>query len=603
MRHRWGLGVLVLLGACSNRAEEKIGRSASPIVSALPAMNFARANAGCASFGGGQVLWAGSDIPGGYLSTAEIFDPVTKKWTETTMLSNFRGNQRSIALDDGRVIIQGGYGDAPEGGNTPSTTTEAYDPAKRTWTKLAPSKIARARHLLTRMIDGRILATGGFVEYEHTPSSDAEIYDPKKDSWSPAPSMNERRVSHAGIVLPDGSIFVAGNQATGVAEVLSSDGTKWTPTAPMKIARQAPAVALLADGRVIVAGGTDGSTSPLSTTEIWSKDTNAFVDGPPMKAVHSNPVAVPLANGAIIVTGGNEPLVERLDPKGTAWTDVGTLMTPRIDGCIVPIPGGALFAGGVYVGPTYTVEAYFGADAAASCSVDDECASGKCSGGKCTAPPALDAGVPDASPAADTGAGGTPKVEGSFEHCSKDSECATGHCADGVCCDTACNDTCHSCVLPGSAGKCTVEPIGVDLRGECGIALSCTGTCGGDGKCIGAGAGSQCAPSKCTSASTGVGPAVCTARGAHCPTSEITPFDCAPYACEPIFGACRTSCAASSECAGGNVCDVSSKTCVTPTATAGEESGGCSYGSSASTTSPLWLLLALVSLRRSSRAL
>jgi hypothetical protein len=320
-----------------------------------------------------------------------------------------------------------------------------------------------------------------------------------------------------------------------------------------------------------------------------------------LKGAHSDPVAVPLANGAVILAGGNFPTVERLDPEGTAWTDVGTLMTPRIDGCITSIPGGVLFAGGTYVGPSYTVEGYFGAEAAATCASDDECASGKCSGGKCTEPPAIDAGVPDAPPAADAGAG-TPKVEGSFEHCSKDSECSTGHCVDGVCCDTACEETCHSCVLPGSAGKCTVEPIGVDLRGECGIALSCTGTCSGDGKCVGAGAGSQCAPSKCTSPQAGVGPAICASRGARCPSNEVTPFDCAPYACEPIFGACRTSCAASSDCAGGNVCDIGSKTCVAPSGSAPADSGGCSYGGSA-TASPIWLLLALVSLRRSSRAL
>ncbi|MGZ5970351.1 MAG: hypothetical protein ACXWP4_21925, partial [Polyangiales bacterium] len=120
-----------------------------------------------------------------------------------------------------------------------------------------------------------------------------------------------------------------------------------------------------------------------------------------------------------------------------------------------------------------------------------------------------------------------------------------------------------------------------------------------DGKCVGASAGTQCAPSKCTSASTGVGPALCTARGARCP-EEVAEFDCAPYACEPIFGACRTSCTVSNDCAGGNVCDVASKTCIAPAPS--DSGGGCSYARGASF-SGVWLLLALVSLRRSSRAL
>src|SRR5262249_33796332 len=88
---------------------------------------------------------------------------------------------------------------------------------------------------------------------------------------------------------------------------------------------------------------------------------------------------------------------------------------------------------------------------------------------------------------------GVTSITGDFQRCTKGSECPTGHCVEGVCCDTPCTDRCHSCALLTSPGKCTLEPVGVDLKSECGPALSCLGTCGDKGECIGSGAGTMCA--------------------------------------------------------------------------------------------------------------
>jgi hypothetical protein len=176
------------------------------------------------------------------------------------------------------------------------------------------------------------------------------------------------------------------------------------------------------------------------------------------------------------------------------------------------------------------------------------------------------------SPAPNWGA--TPKVDTQFQRCTKSSDCPSGFCVEGVCCDTACGDRCHSCALLTNPGKCTLEPVGVDLKNECGAALSCVGTCGPSGECVGAGAGTMCARNRCTSASTGVGPAYCPSPGAKCGVDEAVPFDCGAFACEPAFGACLTSCSSSNDCARGYTCDVASKTCVAVAPPAEEE--GCS---------------------------
>ncbi len=230
-----------------------------------------------------------------------------------------------------------------------------------------------------------------------------------------------------------------------------------------------------------------------------------------------------------------------------------------------------------------------------SCTTEADCVSGTCSAGVCIT--SWDGGVPDSGPGpvADAPAPTLPSTPtvGDFKRCSKASDCATGFCVEGVCCDSACGDRCHSCALLSSPGKCTEEPTGVDLKNECGPANTCLGTCGPGGACIGAGAGTMCGRNRCVGPTTGVGPAYCAAPGATCPLNDAVPFDCGAYLCEPAFGACRSRCETSSECANGFVCDVPSKTCVAPPPP--PEDSGCTASRSSSSSFAAVVVLALAS--------
>jgi len=172
----------------------------------------------------------------------------------------------------------------------------------------------------------------------------------------------------------------------------------------------------------------------------------------------------------------------------------------------------------------------------------------------------------------------TPKLPVTVQTCSKGSDCPTGFCVEGVCCDSACNDRCHSCALLATAGRCTLEPVGVDLKQECGPAFTCLGTCDGAGQCIGAGTGTMCARNRCTGPSTGIGPAYCSGPGAKCAPDEGVAFKCSPYTCAPAFGACLQACATSNDCANGFTCDVTTKTCVAIAPAEGGDDGGCGFG-------------------------
>ncbi len=240
------------------------------------------------------------------------------------------------------------------------------------------------------------------------------------------------------------------------------------------------------------------------------------------------------------------------------------------------------------------------------CVVNTDCAAGVCdpATGKCGGLP-LDGGVSDGG--ADLGVAETPAPDpgakptvGSFVRCNKASDCATGHCVDGICCDTACKERCHTCALLTSPGKCVESPVGVDLKGECGPANACFGTCGPGGACVGSGPGTMCARNRCTSPSAGVGAAFCAGAGAACPT-ELVPFDCAPYVCEPAFGACRSTCSTSADCINGFACDVDSGRC--QAAAPAAEDSGCAMGGAAHDATAWWgLVVALGVLGRRRRA-
>ncbi|MBI2392003.1 MAG: hypothetical protein HYV09_20595 [Deltaproteobacteria bacterium] len=241
-----------------------------------------------------------------------------------------------------------------------------------------------------------------------------------------------------------------------------------------------------------------------------------------------------------------------------------------------------------------------------TCTTSADCLVGTCTGGVCVLE--SDAGVGDAGvdapadvpvdvgPAPDAGLSATepPKVSGEFQRCGLDSECASGFCVQGVCCNERCDRKCFSCNLITSPGVCVPEPYGVDLRNECGPPGTCIGTCSGGGTCIGAGPDTLCGRNRCTDATRGVGPAFCAAAGDKCPVEAATPFDCAPYACDVAFGACRTTCVTSNDCGPGHVCDLASKSCTV--AHVPEDDGGCAVGGRGSRRSREegWLGLAAV---------
>lgn len=209
----------------------------------------------------GQVLVAsglGTDrIPRPRLRSAEVYDPTSGTWSPAgAWLGGGRHFAAATLLASGDVLIIGGSYYA---------SAVLYHPQDRTWSYTGSMAHVRQGHTATRLLDGRVLVTGGTGDPESKTTS--ELYDPVSGSWSSAGSLTYRWNGHAATLRLDGTVLLTGG-ADAHTELYEPVTARWTEAAPMSQPRpMAPAV-LLRDGQILVAGGSALSSEPL-TSELF----------------------------------------------------------------------------------------------------------------------------------------------------------------------------------------------------------------------------------------------------------------------------------------------------------------------------------------------
>lgn len=121
-----------------------------------------------------------------------------------------RQGHRATLLNDGRVLITGGFS---IGGST-TDTAEVYAEATQQFTQLGATMVAeRASHTATRLLDGRVLLTGGWFEGSpgiNNVHASAEVFNPATNAFTAVGSMAKQRADHAALLLPDGRVLVTG---------------------------------------------------------------------------------------------------------------------------------------------------------------------------------------------------------------------------------------------------------------------------------------------------------------------------------------------------------------------------------------------------------
>ena len=320
----------------------------------------------------GRLMVAGGQWNGGTGLSAEIFDPLTRRLSPAASLLRPRTELVLVVLEDGRVMAVGGDG------GFGSQTCEIYDPVANTWT-LAASLPHDGTVGAVRLLDGRVLATGPrwtslYDSAADTWTDGAELptdsdyplvtrlldgrvmavpstgYWPPEPAWiwAPAPGSETWQAGAAPswpalfgslVALPDGSVQLAGGigeslgmgcgpsnaEAWTNTAIWSPVSGLWTDTAPMNVGRNDHAASLLPDGRILVSGGFDCWTDFLWDYEIWDPVTATWAEQGSMAQFHGDHSSTLLAAGPVIVEGGLNAQVELVPAEPDQWTAVGTM--------------------------------------------------------------------------------------------------------------------------------------------------------------------------------------------------------------------------------------------------------------------------------------
>jgi galactose oxidase-like protein/Kelch motif protein len=285
----------------------------------------------------GRALLAGGltgeqDGPSSFSSTY-LFDPATRSWSRSGLLHTARSEQAMAVLPDGRVLVAGGMYIDRRNQADPRilTSSELWDPATGRWSATGDLMRTRFEAQATTLTDGRVLIVGGYGDADRVVRrSTAEIYDPLTGRWSAAGLLGTYRSSFVLTPLRGGGALVAGGsqyidvpdsfpEVGPVASAERFDPTtgRWRETGPMRTAASGRAGAALVDGRVLVAGG---DTTPVyvdieppdpegpsftDASEIYDPTMDTWAPTIALPRPRAGAEAVTMPDGSIVLVGGN----------------------------------------------------------------------------------------------------------------------------------------------------------------------------------------------------------------------------------------------------------------------------------------------------------
>jgi hypothetical protein len=341
----------------------------------------------------GRILLVGGyDANGNMNSSAEIYDPSTRKIALTGSLAAARHGHSATLSGNGKVLVVGGFSDITDIALVP--TAELYDPISGTFSPTSSPNVARGYHTATLLPNGKVFIAGGEIP-NITPNlgtASVELYDPSTGTFSPAGSMTTPRFWHTATLLNDGRVLIAEGNAGPVVfppptfsapdELYDPNAGSFTPIGTPELTNTSHAgpfdSALMASGQVLVDVGTifDPTSNTLSAVDFRSieysgignyefsllpnsqvflvggavseRSTNAYLFDPPSKTYvvagnteysRSSPTAMLLSNGEVLIAGGaSEKEVEFYLPPSAASAPSIAAVSPSPIAGFNPVP-------------------------------------------------------------------------------------------------------------------------------------------------------------------------------------------------------------------------------------------------------------------------
>ncbi len=313
-------------------------------------MNVARDGATATLLQNGEVLVTGGyNYTDGYLTSAELYNPATGKWTFTGSLPIPRSRQ-AVLLQNGEVLLAGGFDDRVNGGSA-LTSAELYNPSTGTWTATGNMTTPRSGFAFVLLQNGEVLAAGGDQAPGSQNPSSAELYNPATGTWTATGNMTTAASTASAVLLQNGDVFVA-----DVNIYHPSTGTFTALSAPAPSGAGGP-VGLVLNGSVLTYGGIFGGGIFNPSANQWTTYSQPPCDKPSQTCGAGG---VLLNNGILLVAGGitkvnaqpypideTNGLAALFDPSTLTWASTGNLKKDRVGQSMTLLPNGqVLVAGG-----------------------------------------------------------------------------------------------------------------------------------------------------------------------------------------------------------------------------------------------------------------
>jgi hypothetical protein len=285
-----------------------------------------------------------------------IRQPEDRDFQQTFEMTVGRSQHTGTLLDDGTVLLAGGFTDS----TNVTHTAEIYTPATYSFDLTNAGLInARARHTATRLSDGRVLVTGGLTDGGNEALSTCEVYDPGDGTFKVTAAMHHRRAYHTATLLEDGRVLVCGglyvdggqNVYLDVAEIYDPTQGTWAEVEDLMVRDRAwHVVTRLEDGRLLLTGGAVDRAAEIfdPATLTFTRTAGDMLDN------RSGHTAQLLDSGAVLVSGGSfdpDQLKGEIFFPATGtfeWTD-SPMSIGRMHAAAVPVPGGGVvILGGMY---------------------------------------------------------------------------------------------------------------------------------------------------------------------------------------------------------------------------------------------------------------
>jgi hypothetical protein len=280
----------------------------------------------------GTVLIAGGIGSSGNVASAELYDPTTRTFTTIgSSLITARRWHTATLLKNGLVLIAGGINNSIGGF---LASAELFNPATATFTSVGNMTAARFLPTATLLNNGLVLIAGG-VTTSSGYLSTAELFNPQSGTFAPTGSLSTARYAHTATLLNNGLVVVAGgygssNTYPANAELYNPTTGTFGATGNLKTARGEHEATLLNNGMVLIEGGTGSAGFNLSPAELYDPANGTFVPTGSLTTGRSGHTATLLNNGMVLIVGGSgssgsDPNVARAE-----LYEPGTLTPPNL---------------------------------------------------------------------------------------------------------------------------------------------------------------------------------------------------------------------------------------------------------------------------------